>query len=192
MQFEGQTFPNVKSLMISETRLSGPELAVVDQTFPNVETLGALTNGWTELGPFHGLFRNVVSLNLSENQLPWEELLFLGAYERLEVLKLIANPIGVITFPEGFIGFSSLRLLNIEETDIDSWLSVHALNTIGLRQLRLSSVPLQAKVCDKFRYFVIAYIQSLTYLNGGEISEIERKSAERAFLREYRDNDIGS
>jgi hypothetical protein len=99
-----------------------------------VESLIALSNRWDTLAATFGagLFGNVVNLNLSHNQLLWDEVLHLGSLPKLETLKLIANPIDEIAFPSDFAGFPALKLLNIEETQINSWVSVFALNAMNV------------------------------------------------------------
>ena len=91
--------------------------------------------------------------------------------------------------PEGFEGFNSLVLLNVEDTPIDNWHCMQALNQIELKELRIGNVPLSTRFGEMFRNMVVCYIQSLDKLNGGgSITSTDRKTCERAFIREFRDN----
>ena len=92
--------------------------------------------------------------------------------------------------PEGFEGFNSLVLLNLEDTAINNWNDMYALGQIQLKELRISNVPLSSRFGDMFRNMVVSYIQSLDKLNGGgSITSTDRKTCERAFIREFRDNE---
>jgi len=77
---------------------------------------------------------------------------------QLRTLKIVHNPIDVIWVPEGFEGFKSLVLLNLENTAIDNWNDIWALGQMGIKELRIGGIPLGARFGDMFRNMVVSYM----------------------------------
>jgi hypothetical protein len=69
-----------------------------------------------------------------------------------------------------FDGFHTLHSLNIDETRLNSWVHLHALNRLpNLTDLRCGNTPLSYKYAEHFRNLCISYLSKILVLNGGKI-----------------------
>ena len=155
----GEKFENIEHLLISETFKYADQLTIVSNIFPAVEQLTSLSSAMIGLeGIFPANFTNVRHLNLSYNGLKWDQILYLKDQPHLTSLILVGNPITEIQFEQDFDGFHQLNLLNVEESNLKSWVDVYAINTLPvLKELRIGNTPLSFRYGEHFRMLVISY-----------------------------------
>lgn len=132
----------------------------------------------------------VENVNLSGCQLlHWEDAAWICSLPNLNTLKLCSNPLTAFPVPRPDViepFFPKLRMMNIEETALDSLTSLSDLSTYpNLTDLRVTKTPLAYRFGEDFRMLVIAYLPMIQHLNGGEVDEEERVSLERNFVREF-------
>ena len=131
----------------------------------------------------------VENVNLSGCQVGrWEDVGWICRLPNLNTLKLCFNPLTAFPVPRPEIQpfFPLLRMLNIEETALDSLVSLSDLSTYpNLTDLRITKTPLASRFNEDFRMVVIAYLPMIQHLNGGEVDTEERVSLERNFVREF-------
>ena len=156
--------------------------------FPNLIRLEVRDSTLPSLSNVAGVGLSVVeNVNLSGCSLSsWEEVAWLCSVPNLATLKLCFNPLSAIPTPLSEPFFPQLRMLNLEETALDSLVHLSNLDTFpNLTDLRLTKTPLAYRFGEAFRMMVIAHLPKVWHLNGGEVDLEERVSLERNFVREF-------
>jgi len=186
-------FGDVEILSISKMLNTSERYMAIANTFPNLITLVIKQSKLKDIAFLpESNFSSILRLNLAYNELTqWEQILPASKLPNLELLSLVGNKVSQITKPESTEGepyFRTLRVLNLEETSIDNWTSLSNLSAIPLLEdVRVTKTPLAMRYGDDTRKFTIALNPGLKIVNGGKVDADERKSSERAFVREFRD-----
>lgn len=129
-------------------------------------------------------------LNLEHNLLEsWDQVLVLKDISNLEVLYLQSNPIRNITFTEG--DFQRLKTLNMHESSLDDWMSIHSLNLFPcLTEIRLKDVPILGNISD-IPATLTARLGRVSVLNGSKLSHRRRLDAELWYINQcFKEKDI--
>ena len=160
---------------------------MIGSCFPNLENL-VLQDSRSDLTPvITENFGQISQLDLSNCQLAnFVQMMVLASLPQLVELKLCNNPLGELAPVSQ--GFEALKTLNLEGTQVNRLHSLDHLNTMpALKELRLSKTPLTERFGKLLRLMVTSYMPLLAEFNGGTISDRERCSSERQFVREFSD-----
>ncbi|XP_014666607.1 PREDICTED: tubulin-specific chaperone cofactor E-like protein [Priapulus caudatus] len=161
--------PNLKELHLSLVGKS--TVPVSDTCYPSVEHLSFNSNGVTE----------------------WAEICKLGdMFPNLKTLLVADNPISNFQ-PEDRIATSFPRVtsLCVIGTAITEWEDIDRLRNFPvLVEVQISGVPLVEDLEEIEQWQLpIARLPDITTFNKSKITDDERETCERAFIRNYTDND---
>ena len=126
-------------------------------------------NGWTEVCKFGKAFPNLERLVICENP---------NISNFTDTNELQTTDI-----------FSNLTTLIMKKASINEWSSIDELRKFKkLKHVRIQNIPLLESYNDEERYYLlVAHLEGPTILNGSEISEKEKETCERKFIRYYLD-----
>ena len=100
-------------------------------------------------------------------------------------------PLENITATEIPKQFPNLKVLNLNDTLLDSWEAIDALKRFpGLTDVSLMGIPLLDQYSDQEkRQLLIARLPNIKKLNKTGVTECEREDAERFFIRHHMDDE---
>lgn len=101
-------------------------------------------------------------------------------------------PLENITATEIPKQFPNLKVLNLNDTLLDSWETIDALKRFpGLTDVSLMGIPLLDQYSDQEkRQLLIARLPNIKKLNKTGVTECEREDAERFFIRHHMDDEL--
>lgn len=184
-------FDSLKCCILNNTLISWTDLIKVAEFMPVLEELHF---GWNNVKKLDSISTFLILkfleglkclklLNLEHNLLEsWEEVLVLKDMSNLEVLYLHCNPIQNISYSEG--DFQKLKTLNVHESCLDDWMSVHCLNAFpSLTEIRLKDVPILVNIAD-VAATLTARLGRVSVLNGSKLSHRRRLDAELWYINQ--------
>lgn len=134
---------------------------------------------------------NLKQLTMNDNKIRgWEEFIKLShAFPNLQALIATSNPLQKIPPISSEDTFPSLSTLNLNGSDLCTWQCVENLHALAqLKELSVLKIPLGAEMKEKQRrQAFVARLPRLSKLNKSTVTETERETAERWFVREMAD-----
>eukprot|EP01012_Entosiphon_sulcatum_P051665 TRINITY_DN7095_c0_g1_i1.p1 TRINITY_DN7095_c0_g1~~TRINITY_DN7095_c0_g1_i1.p1 ORF type:complete len:545 (+),score=84.13 TRINITY_DN7095_c0_g1_i1:88-1635(+) len=179
---------SLSCLILDNTKLGWESVNRLLALFPNLTELYIRNNRFEDVQLFQPL-DGLTLLNLSCNRISdWGQVLALDNYSALKTLLLCKNPLENITVvaDQQRAPLSGLEVISLDKTNVNSWSSLEALNTLtGLQEVNVADIPLLEPLEEsERRKFCIAFLPGITKLNRSPVTT-ERESAERFFVRYY-------
>jgi len=183
------TFQHLDSVYINKMQIKWTHVLKVVQMAPKLREIHACMNSIETIG-YDPSLEDIEVLNLQGNYIAeWDSVLTLGRLKNLKKLILNQNQLTKVDIPtEG--AFVSLKSLSLCQNKITEWGSVNIVNKIpSVTEFRFRENPVcEGKTGFDLRQELIARLQHVKILNGSEITERERKTAEMAYIKSYSDS----
>lgn len=116
-------------------------------------------------------------------------------FPSLETLVISENSIDTLTSTaesssDPYVVFKNLNVLIANKLKINDWTSIDHLRKFpNLRHVRIQNIPLLESLNDEEKYFVLVghLDESISSLNGSEITSEDKENCERKYLRYFMD-----
>ena len=150
-------------------------------------------NGYESIPDCSEQYPNIRSLSINKHAITqWDEIGKLGfVFPGLVELRMSECPLENITPTEIPQQFPSLKVLNLNDTLLDTWEAIDALKCFPvLTDVSLMGIPLLNEYTDQHkRQLLIARLPNIQKLNKTKVTEEEREDAERFFIRHHMDDE---
>jgi len=182
-------FPVLNSIYINKMQINWNHVIIIAKTAPNLREIHACINEIQEI--YHDpCLEKIETLNIQGNSISnWNHVLALSRLKNLKKLILNNNQLAEVLLPvnNGEVLFANLKSLSLCENLIAEWNSVNIMSKLpSLTELRFRDNPVtQGKTGFELRQELIARLSSIKILNGSEVAERERKTAEMAYIKLY-------
>lgn len=188
----GQSFHQVKTLILNGTQTQWDTLNILLKQLPRLTELHLSKNGYksVDLQTCHDTLH---SLHFNSNPIcdPAHLVTIGQAFPCLVTLIAHNLPLTTLTasgepdlLPHTF---HQLQSLSLSHSQVSQWDDLHVLSLFpSLCKVRILGIPLLDQIdAEKQRSFLVACLNNVQYLNGSEISSTEREDAERLFIRHF-------
>ncbi|KAK3107515.1 hypothetical protein FSP39_016332 [Pinctada imbricata] len=190
------SFSNIKHLILNNTEVDWGIVMKLLTVFPCISELHLSLNKFSSVDIPENFppYASLIKLHFAQNKIKeWSELNKIGrTFPNLEVFVGMESELETLQCEDDFEDyFSKLSSLNLSATKLQSWEDVDEIkNFPALKGVRLSGVPFLEEIEKKTRrQQIIARLPNIEQLNGSPIPEGEREDAERAFIRQYMDQE---
>ncbi|KAM4620308.1 tubulin-specific chaperone cofactor E-like protein isoform 1-T2 [Polymixia lowei] len=189
-----QFFSRVRRLVLINTQVTWDTVHTLTQHTPELEELFLCLNSYDTVVETQTPCPSLRLLQITDNQLQeWAEVRKLGPmYPGLGMLVLANNSLRTVEDTEDTLQglFPSLRSINLNNSGLCKWQDIEKLNFFPkLEEVKTMGIPLlQSYTNQERRSLVVAYLPSVSVLNGSLVSDGEREDAERFFIRHYQDS----
>ena len=158
-----------------------------------VQDLYLSLNGYDNIPEAPEQCPNIRSLSINKHDIKqWDEVGKLGfVFPGLTTLRMSECPLENITPTELPQQFPELKILNLNDTLLNTWEDIEALKCFPqLTDVSLMGIPLLNQFSDQEkRQLLIARLPNIEKLNKTKILEEEREDAERFFIRHHMDDE---
>lgn len=188
-----EVFSRIRRLVLINTQISWNTVHTLTRHMPELDELFLCLNGFRYVSETHTSCPSLRLLQITDNQLQdWAEVRKLGMmYPGLSTLVLANNSVKSVADSQEMLRrlFPNLRSINLSNSGLRSWEDIERLNFFPkLAEVKAKGIPLlQPYTDDERRSLVLAQLPCVMILNGGAVSDGERESAERFFIRYYQD-----
>ncbi|KAJ8678996.1 hypothetical protein QAD02_014783 [Eretmocerus hayati] len=193
MNLYQNAFSNVSHLAMGRLKYNWLSVTRCLLAFPSIREIMApfnMVESISEVEESSNIMK-LTEISLENNFISnWDEILKLGKIPGLLNLNVNSNRISSIRFPtkeptDKTVLFPNLTQLHVSDNMIDNWQSVSELEKLEkLQDLKFRENPvLRNQSLETGIQLVIARITSLKYLNGTEISPLEKRGAEYDYLK---------
>jgi len=198
-------FPSLEILVLNDTKISWESVNYLLPHLPKLRELYLSSNRFQTVEFSRSNEIPISVLQLNDNLFErWPEIWKLSVLPNLECLFLGDNPLSSLEYPEpgAKVGttpenmaenlpFGALKRLFLNKTSLSAWEHLEALNRFpSLSEVKLTDLAWFKELkeaCDQERrHLLIAMLPQITVLNGGMITNDERTTAERTFLRHFK------
>lgn len=179
-------FTELVELVLCKCWYQWDDLVKASVMWPKLQSLKVPNNPISTLDIPLDYFQNICILDLwGCNITDWSEINKLGHLKKLELLNISRNGISEINIPPDEGLFPSLKTLFIADCNIGNWKSVNYLNNLpSLKTLKFRRNPLFKNMEPSlYRYKIIARIAGIKCINGVEVVDTERSSAEYDYIK---------
>ena len=157
-----------------------------------VQDLYLSLNGYESIPDSPEQYPNVRSLSINKHVITqWNQIGKLGfVFPALVELRMSECPLENITATEIPQQFPNLKMLNLNDTLLDTWEAIDALKRFPeLTDVSLMGIPLLEQYSDQHkRQLLIARLPNIKKLNKTSVTDEEREDAERFFIRHHMDD----
>ncbi|PWA00689.1 hypothetical protein BB558_000131 [Smittium angustum] len=191
-----QKYSEIEILDMSSTGVSWKQVVdICTNNFPNLKSLILARNDLklvdVDKETVASAFKNLEELNLQANNIQSsEEISFLGRIQNLKVLNVSENPLDeflVKGFDKISDEFQSLRVLQINDTEINNWMVISQFEHLQLEELGIRRTKITwPNSVEKIRAHAISRVPSLKKINGVFIDSMARRDLERLYLSDTR------
>ena len=183
-EFPVDSLKSLRHLVLGDMAYSWQDVEQVAGDLPNLEVLQVHNNGFVGIEVTPGKFSALKELDLDENEFTsWAAFDSLHKIQNLQRLHLNHNKLKTIVIDHKF---ENLKFLQLSHNQFEEWKHIGELDTLNLQELRLRHNPLlQREKESTARSMIIALINSLTALNGTEITKEEKNWAELDYYKKY-------
>jgi len=185
-------FQQLTSIYVNKMNLKWNQLIVVLKMAPSVKEIHACINEIRDVR-YDPSLEGIEVLNLQGNLITdWSSVWTLSKLTKLQKLILNSNQLTKAEIPpdEADVPFKSLKSLSLSDNLINEWHSINILNDLpSVTEFRFRDNPIcQGKTGFELRQELIARLENVKILNGSEVAERERKTAEMAYIKTYSTN----
>ncbi|CAJ0561039.1 unnamed protein product, partial [Mesorhabditis spiculigera] len=180
-------YPDVKApvfhLVLNYCGVSETTITAVLSKFPAVTDLYASGNCLTSFNP-GGCGKNLRLVDLEHNPITsFASIDSANAITGLDSLSLMNCRVSEVALSGRF---PNLKTLYLKGNPLNEWSAINALSSLkSLSTLFISSANFTAENGMDVREVLIAKLPTITMLNRGDVSVVERRSAEMRFVNRY-------
>ncbi|CAJ0947283.1 unnamed protein product, partial [Mesorhabditis belari] len=189
----------VNTLILNGTKLPLSSVRTIASACPSLQELHLSHNEFSPDDPSTSaepMSSPVQTIHLNHCGLKdWDHVMrILTLFPNKQIVYLSENPISRIRNGEEHSDpakHNSLRALTLSKTEIRDWESIdHLENFPGLQEIRLTNTPVLESYSDEEKvHLVTARLQKIKVLNGSNITDSQRESSERFFIRYFQDRE---
>jgi len=187
------SLPSIKKLILNNTAIPLETVYSLLNCLTGVQDLYLSLNGYKSIPDTPEQYPNVRSLSINKHVITqWNEIGKVGfVFPGLVELRMSECPLENITATEIAQQFPNLKVLNLNDTLLDSWEAIDALKCFpGLTDVSVMGIPLLEQYSDQHkRQLLIARLPNIQKLNKTGVTDEEREDAERFFIRHHMDDE---
>ncbi|XP_078380713.1 tubulin-specific chaperone cofactor E-like protein [Oculina patagonica] len=188
-----ESLASIKKLILNNTAMPLETVYSLLNCLTGVQDLYLSLNGYESIPDSPEQYPSIRSLSINKHVITqWDEIGKLGfVFPGLIELRMSECPLENIIATEIPQQFPNLKVLNLNDTLLDTWEAIEALKCFpGLTDVSLMGIPLLDQYSDQEkRQLLVARLPNIKKLNKTGVTQMEREDAERFFIRHHMDDE---